>query len=503
MKDLSEKEVDERSDDSGSDDEKVEVDFDFFDPSEIDFHGIKMLLRQLFMNDSEMFDLSAITDSIIVSKNYGSVVKSDDSSSDPLALMTVVPLTSDPFKPLAEYILQKSSKHTAHERFEKAMKNGKDVVFLINERLINMPAEIVPPMFKMLVEELEYAISKKMLHPFKYFIMMSKTYREIRGLPEASDDEDNVTIHKKKKKKVAHKNEDAAILSFQYEEEVFKEYADEIYGEAPKKDPESASNKDAQEIDSSDDEVDVSVEDAFAKELTQLKDKKKRNRFTWMDVGIDCCLFVQVEDPIVPTEFVSAIMKDLDATKTKKTSSLEYRYTQRIVPVVDICPAKMDAVMEMAQKIIPSYFHKENQEQKKFAIVFNRRNDNTITRDELIPKLAHLVGSTHKVDLKNPDLVILVEVFKGLCGMSVLSDYYKLEKYNFETVIDDLLLKIFDSAHKQRECTKKKMGGGGRTKAAKRKQNQANNEVGKEDDGDDERKKPKLEEKGATKEGDE
>ena len=40
------------------------------------------------------------------------------------------------------------------------------------------------------------------------------------------------------------------------------------------------------------------------------------------------------------------------------------------------------------------------------------RNHNTLTRDKLIPELAKCVPEGHTVSLDNPELVILVEVFK-------------------------------------------------------------------------------------------
>jgi tRNA acetyltransferase TAN1 len=70
--------------------------------------------------------------------------------------------------------------------------------------------------------------------------------------------------------------------------------------------------------------------------------------------------------------------------------------------------------------------------------MLNRRNNDTIDRNDLISKIAAFIGSKnptlHKVDLKTPDVVVLVEVFKGMCGMSVIHDFHKLQKYNFESV---------------------------------------------------------------------
>lgn len=41
-----------------------------------------------------------------------------------------------------------------------------------------------------------------------------------------------------------------------------------------------------------------------------------------------------------------------------------------------------------------------------------------------------------RVDLKNPDLVIFVTVFKSVCGMSILHDYYARKKYNILSYVE-------------------------------------------------------------------
>jgi tRNA acetyltransferase TAN1 len=40
------------------------------------------------------------------------------------------------------------------------------------------------------------------------------------------------------------------------------------------------------------------------------------------------------------------------------------------------------------------------------------RNNQIIKRDSLIRQVASIVGSGHRVDLRNPDVFILVEVYK-------------------------------------------------------------------------------------------
>ena len=71
----------------------VNVDFEWFDPQPaVDFQGIKLLLRQLFETDAQLFDLSALTDLILSQPLLGSTVKVDGNESDPYAFLTVLNL---------------------------------------------------------------------------------------------------------------------------------------------------------------------------------------------------------------------------------------------------------------------------------------------------------------------------------------------------------------------------------------------------------------------------
>ena len=69
----------------------VNVDFEWFnfDP-EIDFHGTKSLLRQLFDVDANLFNMSALSDLILSQPTIGSTVKVDGKANDAYAMLTVL-----------------------------------------------------------------------------------------------------------------------------------------------------------------------------------------------------------------------------------------------------------------------------------------------------------------------------------------------------------------------------------------------------------------------------
>jgi tRNA acetyltransferase TAN1 len=86
------------------------------------------------------------------------------------------------------------------------------------------------------------------------------------------------------------------------------------------------------------------------------------------------------------------------------------------------------------------------------------RNHNTMKRDAIIKMVAGLVGQPHKVDLKNYDLLITIEIyqvcayagqyeskagvlttmaFQNICGVSVVDHRFEeLKRYNISEIFD-------------------------------------------------------------------
>ena len=100
--------------------------------------------------------------------------------------------------------------------------------------------------------------------------------------------------------------------------------------------------------------------------------------------------------------------------------------------------------------MVPS---KVKADRSQFAIRPTIRNHNTLKRDAVIKQVASIVGTDHSVDLKNYDLLILVDVNKvsssGICCLTPLTDlqnvcgvtvvtqeYGRLKKYNLQELFE-------------------------------------------------------------------
>ncbi|KAI9774289.1 MAG: Mss4p nuclear export [Geoglossum simile] len=215
------------SDDSGSDDDKdlVNVDFEWFDPQpEHDFHGLKTLLRQLLDVDAQLFDLSALAHLILSQPLLGSTVKVEGNETDPYAFLTVLNLHEHRDKPvikdLTRYLIHKSSTVPSLSNSVKILlspDSSSEVGLILTERVINIPSEVVPPMYTMLLEEISWALEEKEPYNFSHYLILSRTYNEVVS---TLDQEDN---RPQKKKKAI--NVEKELFYFHPEDEILQRHA--------------------------------------------------------------------------------------------------------------------------------------------------------------------------------------------------------------------------------------------------------------------------------------
>lgn len=173
------------SDNEDSADDVIQVDFDFFSFRDGDYHTTKHLLQQLFSGDSENIPLRDISEKIISQNSLGTAVKCDGEDGQPLAFLSAIGLTGCDkiLHPIKNFLERKfKSDQNLLKKFYTLTKEKK-LWLLLNERLINMPPQISPPLFRMLKEEMISGDIK--CDGFLYF---SKLYKEVpSGIDEEND----------------------------------------------------------------------------------------------------------------------------------------------------------------------------------------------------------------------------------------------------------------------------------------------------------------------------
>ncbi|KAG9315012.1 hypothetical protein JVU11DRAFT_4123 [Chiua virens] len=102
--------------------------------------------------------------------------------------------------------------------------------------------------------------------------------------------------------------------------------------------------------------------------------------------------------------------------------------SQRYILCVDVC---------LHRSLQEADSPKGTPQVHKYKIELRVRNHNTLTRMGIIEEIAKCMPANYVVDLDHPDVFILVEVFKSVCGVSILRDYYKLHKFNVMTLANE------------------------------------------------------------------
>ncbi len=95
----------------------------------------------------------------------------------------------------------------------------------------------------------------------------------------------------------------------------------------------------------------------------------------------------------------------------------KFRYALRIMPINKVVPTTLDEIKNAAQELATDI-----QEDETFRVTVEKRYTSLHSR-ELIEATVNGIdaaGSERKVNLENPDKIMLVEVLGGLTGMALI-----------------------------------------------------------------------------------
>eukprot|EP00899_Mesostigma_viride_P005858 jgi/Mesvir1/15273/Mv06491-RA.1 len=247
------------------------------------------------------------------------------------------------------------------------------------------------------------------------------------------------------------------------------------------------------------------------KEIAQLRDKEQAP-LTRIDSGCKGLVFLKLskeQSHVVPEELILKLLKDILATRQSRT-----RFCQRILPVSATCYATVDDIAKAVQPLLHTHFPAAPAEGQgtssavdkegagasdkgiegteaaeggstpgyKFSVVIEVRNNSVLDKMAVINAVAKQVPAPHKVDLNNPDKVILVQVVKTSCCLGVATEYKALGKYNISLLLED---KKEGNKSKGSEEKKGDKGGDSKKAGADEEEGQEEEEDGSDKDDED------------------
>eukprot|EP01024_Parvocaulis_polyphysoides_P071841 TRINITY_DN8990_c3_g1_i2.p1 TRINITY_DN8990_c3_g1~~TRINITY_DN8990_c3_g1_i2.p1 ORF type:complete len:276 (+),score=75.55 TRINITY_DN8990_c3_g1_i2:25-828(+) len=134
--------------------EEFEVDINFNDIKESDFHGIKALLKD-FVGSKTDFPISDLADAVVNQVSVGTVMKSDEEA--PIGVITLFNIFDHKERPF----WQEFQKLIPMEEIIEQFGDEKDLGVLINERFINCPPEVGPFAIQNLNDDLDWAVKNE------------------------------------------------------------------------------------------------------------------------------------------------------------------------------------------------------------------------------------------------------------------------------------------------------------------------------------------------------
>ncbi|KAL8674288.1 MAG: hypothetical protein Q9168_001281 [Polycauliona sp. 1 TL-2023] len=206
--------------------------------------------------------------------------------------------------------------------------------------------------------------------------------------------------------------------------DLFNEYARLIYGDVTAG---NAAVTDDAQLGGEDIEAEIN------REMQSLQQSKREALFVPVKIDVQCVLFFKTREPIEPVSFVHRICSDaMDKVASQKT-----RHVKRLTPMSRMGKATDKSLEEVAKVVLAPVFHREGVSAQKFAIRTTIRNNHAMKRDDVIKRVADLVGEPHKVDLKNYDQLILVDIYRKVLGMSIVgSDFERLKRFNIAEIYE-------------------------------------------------------------------
>ena len=117
------------------------------------------------------------------------------------------------------YIQEKALKNSLPSNLTNLLTPGgqNQVGLILTERFVNMPPQVVSPMYTMLLEEISWAIQEKEPYNFSHYLILSKVYEEVAS----SVDDENYGPQKKKRRGAAN----SETMYFHPEDEVLHKHA--------------------------------------------------------------------------------------------------------------------------------------------------------------------------------------------------------------------------------------------------------------------------------------
>ncbi|GMS79670.1 hypothetical protein PENTCL1PPCAC_1845, partial [Pristionchus entomophagus] len=179
----------------------------------------------------------------------------------------------------------------------------------------------------------------------------------------------------------------------------------------------------------SDVDPDEDIADTIKRQCNEHKEAardKKKKRLHQRPTGVKNCLFVTVKD--------ADILVLCDKMIEVAQASARCRYLQRVLPVEETANAGLDDMNKMILKLVQRHLVKDGEGRvPTYALEYKARNNDSIKRNsvlEMLDDAVRMVAPGAKVDLKDPEITIFIQVVRTSILGGVARKFNSRRKYS-------------------------------------------------------------------------
>jgi len=180
----------------------------------------------------------------------------------------------------------------------------------------------------------------------------------------------------------------------------------------------------------------ATVGSALDNELRELKNTKPSFVFCSHEVakGTGFLKFAEEAAKYLPSTVVVRVLEAQKAEYLATSMAPSSRLLCRVLPIDNTCKPFLEDFKKLAQAVLPQHIGPEA-EPTVWALEFRARNTATLKKEAVLAIIDEIVPmGRHKVNLSDPAKCILVEVNPLFCGLSILSHWASLKKYNLHAL---------------------------------------------------------------------
>ena len=120
------------------------------------------------------------------------------------------------------------------------------------------------------------------------------------------------------------------------------------------------------------------------------------------------------------------------------------KFLHRMLPVLATCRADVDKINNGIAKALEVYMASQEDSQSdityKAEVKVRNNNDKELSRNKIISAIGGVVKEHYpewKVDLSEPKVLIMIDILKKVCCISVVKDYSRYKKFNLQELAAD------------------------------------------------------------------